>query len=146
MKKGPKEKNEMAKLIEAINKYRPRIAQTKAADEKRYMAEVTDRTTLSSGLIKNVQDSRKTSLTKLLMDGRSVHTGGAVYRLSISLDGTYTVKVKPDKDITIAANIPGAFQGTIINAENIGKTSGELADMWDEEYPDDLVERSTPTP
>jgi hypothetical protein len=131
----------MAKLIQAINKYRPRILQGKAADEKQYMETVTDRTTLSSGVVRNVQDSRKASLIKLLLDGRAVHTGGAVYSLSIGLDGKYTVNVKPEKDITIAANVPGAFRGTIINAENIGKTSSELADMWDAEYPDDLIER-----
>ncbi len=131
----------MAKLIQAINKYRPRILQGKSVSEKRYLNEITDRTTLSSGLIKNVQDSRKMSLTKLLLDGRSVHTGGAVYRLSITLDGKYTIKVKPDPDISIAANMPGAFQGTIINTENIGKTSSDLADIWDVEHPDDPIER-----
>jgi hypothetical protein len=133
----------MAKPIEAINRYRPRIVQGKAADEKRYMRSVTKRTTLSSGVVRNVQDSRKESLTELLLDGRPVHTGGAIYKLDISVDGTFTVNVKPDKDIVHAVNVPGAFQGTIINAENIGKTSSELFDMWDEDHPDNLVERPT---
>jgi hypothetical protein len=131
----------MAKLIKAINAYCPRIAQGKPATEKKYMQSITKRTTLSSGVVRNVQDSRKESLTDLLLDGRPVHTGGAIYSLSIGLDGTYTVNVRPDKDITRAVNMPGAFQGTIINAENIGKTSSELADMWDADHPGDPVER-----
>ncbi len=136
----------MAKPIEAINKFRPRIAQGKAATEKKYMQSITKRTTLSSGVVRNVQDSRKESLTEILLDGRPVYTGGAIYKLSISLDGTFTVNVKPDKDVTQAVNMPGAFQGTILNAENIGKTSSELFDMWDEANPGNLVERPTPTP
>jgi hypothetical protein len=131
----------MAKPIVAINKYRPRIVQGKPADEKRYMQSITKRTTLSSGVVRNVQDSRKESLTELLLDGRPVHTGGAIYKLDIGLDGTYTVNVKPDKEIVHAANVPGAFRGTIINAENIGKSSGELLDMWDVDNPGNLVER-----
>jgi hypothetical protein len=131
----------MAKLIRAINAYCPRIDQGKAADEKQYMQSITRRTTLSSGVVKNVQDSRKESLTDLLLDGRPVHTGGAIYKLSIDLEGKYTVNVRPDREITHAVNAPGAFRGTIINAENIGKTSSELADMWDAKNPNDLVER-----
>jgi hypothetical protein len=63
------------------------------------------------------------------------------YLVSIDLAGNFTVNVKPDKRVSQAANAPRAFRGTIINAENIGKTSSELADMWDAEHPDDLIER-----
>ena len=35
---------------------------------------------------------------------------------------------------------PGASQGYIINAENIGKSSDELVAMWNEAHPDDPVE------
>lgn len=76
-----------------------------------------------------------------MLDGHAVHTGGAIYSLSLGLDGKYAVKVKPDPEITAAVNTPGVFQGTILNAENIGKTSSELADMWDAEHPDDPIER-----
>jgi len=35
---------------------------------------------------------------------------------------------------------PGASQGYIINAENIGENSDDLAAMWNEAHPDDPVE------
>ena len=82
----------MAKRIQAITAYRPRIDQGKAADEERYMELITQRTTLSSGVVKNVQDSEVESLIGLLLDGRPVHTGTAIYTLSIGLDGEYEVK------------------------------------------------------
>ncbi len=116
----------MAKLIQAITKYRPRIKRGQATNEERYMELITQRTTLSGGVVKNVQESRKETLTGLLLNGGSVHTGGAVYSLSIDLAGNFTVNVKPDKRVSQTANAPGAFRGTIINAENIGKTNDDL--------------------
>ncbi len=130
----------MAKRIRAITEYRPRIDQDKAADEERYMELITQRTTLSSGVVKNVQDSEVESLIGLLLDGRPVHTGTAIYTLSIGLDGKYEVNVKVDKRIAREVNQEGAFRGELINAESIGKTSDDLVVRWDEEHPDDPVE------
>jgi hypothetical protein len=36
----------------------------------------------------------------------------------------------------------GTFSGTILNRENIGKTSSDLVTMWNTQYPDDQVELS----
>ena len=130
----------MAKRIRAINAYRPRINQGKAARQERFMESVTQRTTLSSGVVKNVQDSEIESLIVLLLDGRPVHTGSAIYTLSIGLDGRYEVNVKADKRITRAVNQEGAFRGELINAENIGKTSDDMVEMWNTDHPDDPVE------
>ncbi len=49
--------------------------------------------------------------------------------------------VKLNKRVAQELNAPGAFQGHIANAENIGKSSNALADMCDAEHPDDPVER-----
>ena len=35
---------------------------------------------------------------------------------------------------------PGAFNGRFKNRENIGKTSRELAELWDEDHPEDPVQ------
>jgi hypothetical protein len=61
----------MAKRIQAVTAYRPRIDQGKAATEERFMELVTQRTTLSSGVVKNVQDSEVEALIGLLLDTRS---------------------------------------------------------------------------
>jgi len=130
----------MAKRIQAINAYRPRIVWGEPAGEERFMELITQRTTLSTGVVKNVQESRVETLIGLLLEGRRVRTGGAIYSLSIGLDGKYSVKVKPDKRIMQAANLNGAFRGRVANAENIGKTSDDLVAMWNEEHPDNPVE------
>jgi len=100
----------------------------------------TQRTTLSSGVVKNVQESEVETLIGLLLDGRPIHTGITIYTPSLDLDGDFEVKVKLDKRILRALNAEGAFQGRIINAENIGKSADDLVAMWNEDHPDDPVE------
>ncbi len=46
-----------------------------------------------------------------LLDGRPVHTGTAIYSLSIGLDGKYEVNVRADKRIERAVNQEWAFSG-----------------------------------
>ena len=130
----------MATKIEAITAYRPRIGLGDAASEERYMELITQRTTLSSGVVKNVQESEVETLIGLLLDCRPVHTGIGIYTPNIDLDGTMEVKVRLDKRITRALRAEGAFRGHIINAENIGKTADDLVVQWDEAHPDDPIE------
>jgi hypothetical protein len=97
-------------------------------------------TTLSPDVIKNVQESKREILIRLLLDGRRVRTGGATYSLSIDLQGKLSVKVQVDSRITHAANQEKAFRGRIANAENIGKAGDDLVAMWNEEHPDDPLQ------
>jgi len=76
----------------------------------------------------------------LLKEGRSVHTGVAIFRPSIDMEGKLSVSVRVDKRILSALNAPGAFTGNIRNHENIGKTSQEIANRWNAEHPDDPIE------
>ena len=129
----------MAKHIMAINAYRPRIELGDAAAVERFMELITQRTTLSPGVVKNVQESEVETLVGLLLEGRSVHTGVAVYTPSIDLNGDIEVKVKVDARIVRALNAEGAFRGHITHAENIGKSSDDLVALWNEAHPDDQI-------
>jgi hypothetical protein len=57
----------------------------------------------------------------------------------IDLKGSLAISFRPDPAFANGLNIPGIFTGTIINRENIGKTSNELVTRWNEEFPDDQV-------
>jgi hypothetical protein len=37
-------------------------------------------------------------------------------------------------------NIPGNYNGEIVNRENIGKTFEELVSLWNELHPDEPIE------
>ena len=130
----------MAKPIQAVTEYRPRIDLAEPASVDRFLELITQRTTLSSGVVKNVQESEVEVLIGLLLDGRPVHTGIAIYTPSIDADGTIEVKVKVDKRILRALNAPEAFRGHIINKENIGKTRDDFIEMWNADHPDDPIE------
>jgi hypothetical protein len=129
----------MSKLIQAFSAYGPRIDLIEAADIERFMGLITQRTTLSSGVVKNVQESEVETLIGLLKEGRPVHTGVAVFTPSIDLEGNIDVNVRVDKRITSALNADGAFSGKLIHGENVGKTSQELAALWNKEHPADLI-------
>jgi hypothetical protein len=133
------EEKPMATKIEAINAHRPRIALGKAADPERFMELITQRTTLSAGVVKNVQESEVETLIGLLLEGRPVHTGIAIYTPSIDLEGKFEVKVRVDARLLRELNSRGAFRGDLLNAENIGKSSEELINKWNEEHPDNQV-------
>jgi hypothetical protein len=130
----------MANRIKAIKALCPRLELDSPASEERFMELITQRTTLSAGVVKNVQESEVETLTGLLLEGRSVHTGVAVYSPSIGLDGKLTVNVRVDVRILRALNMPGAYRGKIINAGNIGQGAAELVALWNQANPGDPVE------
>jgi hypothetical protein len=129
----------MAKLIQAFSAFGPRIDLMDAADPQRYMELITRRTTLSAGVVKNVQESEVETLISLLTEGRPVHTGIAIFTPTIDLEGNLSVSVRVDKRIIAALNVPGSFTGRIHNSANIGITSHEMAALWNEKNPDNPI-------
>jgi len=130
----------MAPLIKAISTYGPRIDLGKQAASYRFMEMITQRTTLSTGVVKNVQESEVETLIGLLKEGRPVHTGIAVFTPTVDLEGNFGVSVRVDKRILSALNAPDAFAGEISNSENIGKTSQEIANLWNQEHSEDPIQ------
>jgi hypothetical protein len=133
----------MAQLIQAFSKYCPKIDLMEAADPKRFMELITQRTTLSAGVVKNVQESEVETLIGLLKEGRSVHTGVAIFRPTIDAQGNLSVSVRVNKRITGALNVPGAFTGKVNNSANIGKSTEEIVYMWNQDNPTDMINSAT---
>jgi hypothetical protein len=129
----------MARLIQAFTAFGPKIDLTDAAEPQRFMELITQRTTLSAGVVKNVQESEVETLIGLLKEGRPVHTGVAIFRPSIDLEGKISISVRVDKRILSALNAPGAFTGNIKNHENVGKSTQEIVEMWNTSHPADPI-------
>jgi len=130
----------MAKKIEAVKAYCPRLDLYKAADSERFMQLITQRTTLSPGVVRNVQESEIETLIGLLLEARPVHTGIGIYTPSIGLDGALEIKVRVDLRLLRALNSADAFRGRIINAANIGKSVDDLVALWNADHLDNLIE------
>ena len=90
-------------------------------------------------MVKNVQESEVETLIGMLLDGQAVHTGTAVYTPYVDLAGKFSVRVRANARLLHALNVPGAYRGSLINAENIGLTSAQLVDMWNTDHPTDPV-------
>lgn len=130
----------MAQLIQAVAACGPKINLMEAADTQRFLELITQRTTLSNGVVKNVQESEVETLIGLLKEGRPVHTGIAIFTPTIDGQGNFSISVRVDKRITGALNVPGAFTGKVNNSENIGKSSAEIAAKWNEDHPDNIID------
>jgi hypothetical protein len=134
-----RENENMAKLIQAYATYGPRIDLLKAADPEEFMESITQRTTLSEGVVKNVQSSEVETLVGMLKRGQPVHSGVAIFTPTIDAQGNLSVSVRVDKRIISRLNVPGAFKGEITNGENIGKTTDEIVGLWNTDHPEDMI-------
>jgi hypothetical protein len=129
----------MAKLIQAYATYGPRVDLLKAADPEEFMESITQRTTLSEGVVKNVQSSEVETLVAMLKRGQPVHTGVAIFTPTVDAQGNLSVSVRVDKRIISRLNVPGAFKGDFTTGENIGKTTDEIVQLWNLAHPEDMI-------
>jgi hypothetical protein len=129
----------MASRIKAIMAYCPRLQRIQAATINRFLELVTQRTTFSNGLIKNVQETEIETIIGLLREGRAAHTGAAIYTPTVDLHGKITIKVRANSRLQHAINVPGAYTGSMLNSENVGLSSAELIAMWNTDHPTDPV-------
>ena len=130
----------MAHRIKAVNAYRPRIEQGNTVQKPELIRAVSRATGIVEGsLDQNIKELRD-QLIEYCRAGRAVKVEGlGTWTPTIALDGTLDIQYRPDAAFGYGLNIPGVFSGTIINRENIGKTSDELIAKWNADHADDLV-------
>jgi hypothetical protein len=130
----------MAHKIQAINTYRPRIEQGNTVQKAELIRELSHATSLVEGVVSLTMSELKFRLIGYLRAGRAVKVDGiGIWTPTISLDGKLSIQYRPDMAFDYELNQPGVFTGTVLNRENIGKTSEELVAKWNEANPSDLV-------
>ena len=130
----------MAKLIEAIRAYGPRIILGRMVQPRELAEYISRGTSLNRGEIENVLSELNEALCYFMRQGSSVKLSGVgVFSPSIDLEGNLDIGVRMDNSIDAELNKIGAFQGEILNRENIGKTPTELKEMWNQVNPTDLI-------
>ena len=130
----------MAHRIKAINAYRPRIEQGNTVQKPELVRALSRATGLVEGSIDQSIKELRDQIIEYCRAGRAVKVDGlGTWTPSIALDGSLDIQYRPDSAFSYGLNIPGIFSGTILNRENIGKTSAEIVAMWNEQYPDDQV-------
>jgi hypothetical protein len=130
----------MAHKIQAINTYRPRIEQGNTVQKAELIRGLSHATSLVEGSVSLTMTELKFRIVEYCRSGRAVKVDGlGTWTPSIGLDGKVSIQYRPDLAFDYELNQPGVFTGTVINRDNIGKTSDELVAMWNAANPEDLV-------
>ena len=130
----------MAPRIKAVNAYRPRIEQGNTVQKPELVRALSRVTGLVEGSIDQSIKELRDQIIEFNRAGRAVKVDGlGTFSPSMDLDGNLAISYRPDPALSNGLNIPGVFTGTVINRENIGKTSEELVAKWNENFPDDQV-------
>jgi len=131
----------MAKRIQAITTYLPRITRDRTISTAKLADYIEARTSLNHGEILNVLMELREGIKFFCLEGNAVKIQSlGTFGPSIKLDGQIRVKTRLDVGINKAINVAGAFKGTVLNRDNIVKSSDELVELWNAEHPDDPVE------
>lgn len=130
----------MATLIQAVTSYGPRVEITHTVQAREIAEFISGRTSINGGEIENVLRELNNTLLFFAKQGSAVKLSGVgIFSPGIRLDGTLKVGFRLDSSIGNQLNVNGIFIGKVKNAENTGKSSDELKDMWNEQHPDDLI-------
>ena len=130
----------MAPRIKAVNAYRPRIEQGNTVQKPELLRAASRATGIVEGTLDQSIKELRDQIIEFNRSGRAVKVEGlGTFSPSIDLDGNLSIAFRADPAFGNGLNVPGIFTGTIINRENIGKTSEELVSLWNEAYPTDLV-------
>ncbi len=129
----------MAKRIQAWTAYGPRLEPVKPIKPDELIENIVQATNQSRGSVKAVLDELDVQIENGLRKGAVVRLpNGTHFRPIGKQNGTIRVKVRINPEVK--KNVNTHYRGGWLNAENIGKSIAELADLWNEAYPDDPIE------
>jgi hypothetical protein len=129
----------MAKKIKMWRVLGPRLAPATAMEDEEVVEDLVEATNESRGSLLSVLAELDVITERALKAGRIVRLpNGTHYRPRCDKDGNIKISVKlPTR---VLKNINTGFRGEIINAANVGKSEAEMIALWNETYPDDLIE------
>jgi hypothetical protein len=119
---------------------RPRIEQGNTVQKPELIRAVSRATGIVEGTLDQSIKELRDQIIEFNRAGRAVKVDGlGTFSPSIDLEGNLSISFRPDPAFANGLNVPGIFTGTVINRENIGKTSDDLVAKWNESYPEDPV-------
>jgi hypothetical protein len=130
----------MAPRIKAVNAYRPRLEQGNSVQKPEFIRAVSRATSLVEGAVDQTIKETLDQIVEFCRAGRAVKVDGlGTFTPTISLEGYFSISFRADPAMNAGINFPGTFSGTILNRENIGKTSDDLVTKWNIEHAEDQV-------
>jgi hypothetical protein len=130
----------MAHRIRAVNAYCPRIELGNTVQKPELVRALSRATGLGEGMVDYSIKELRDQIMEFNRTGRPVKVDGlGIFTLTISLDGEFNIVYRSDPALHDGLNLPGIFSGTLINRENIGKSTDELVEQWNADHPDNAV-------
>jgi hypothetical protein len=131
----------MAKFIEAIRKFGPKLKLNSLLPERDLAEWVGMRTGQTPGEVALMLDELKAAVIYFNRRGTPVKLPGlGLFSPSIGRDGKFRINVRTDTALRKGINAADAFNGRVINRGNIGLDNEGFKAMWDEAHPDDPLE------
>ncbi len=131
----------MAKLIEAISAYGPRLDLNKTAQMAQVADYIASRTGVNKSEISMVLQELNEAIVFFGKLGTPIKLPDVgTFTPSVNRDGKFKIGLRADTSLKNALNAVGAYQGRMKNKENIGKSNAEFKVMWDTEHPTNLLD------
>jgi len=130
----------MAKLIQAVGAYGPRVEVARTVQTRQIAEYIASRTSLNRGEIEGILRELNEAIVFFTKQGDAVKLENVgTFTPTIDLGGVLDVGFRLDTSIDGALNATGAFTGDVANRENVGKSSADLKQLWNTAHPDDLI-------
>ena len=130
----------MALTIQAVNAYRPRIEQGNTVQKPELLRAASRATGIVEGTLDQSIKELRDQIIEFNRAGRAVKVEGlGTFSPSMDVNGNLSISFRPSTAFSNGLNIPGIFTGKIINRENIGKSTPEMIEMWNQANPHDQI-------
>ena len=131
----------MAKLIEAVRKYGPRLKVSSTAPMRKLARWIATRTSLNESEVLMVLEELREAI--LYFNGLGVPVklpGLGIFTPTMSVKGQLRIKLRLDNWLRDSINHRDAFTGGVENRGGIGLTPDDFKALWDADHPDDPLE------
>jgi hypothetical protein len=137
------EVSKMAKRISVISQLRPRIKSQGVADLETLAARMARQsTTFDEDEMFGIFRKAMREIAFALQNGETVKLDGLILlKAQMKVGGAVKLGLRADRSAVAGLNDPALWTADkVINHSNLRKTADELAALWNEEHPDNLVE------
>jgi len=131
----------MAQLLDAVRTYGPQLPAQRTAGTDAMTEWIARSAGLNPNVVRLVLAELRDGILYFGCLGIPVRLEGiARLRPTVGRDGLPRLRASACRPLVHGLRAPGAFAGTIRNAERIGWTDAQYKALWDAEHPDDPLE------
>lgn len=130
----------MATLIQAVSAHRPRVVANRTIGLDILALRLARGSLFSRSIARMVLEDLSHEIRNALVQGDGVVLPGiGRFSVSIRTDGRLRPRMRVASELRKALAALEDFEGDIVRRDNIGLSTAEIVQLWDDEHPDDPV-------